>query len=241
MLKRDFKLSDYDLQYTLDVAYEMSYPDGYCTCKDDYCRCTVINESDVQVDTSKLNAKALLDLFIENETQYERESKISETLEGSDINLYGIGRIISINRLYDRDSYTADVSWGYYGQEFDGIQLDRNIADRVQEQVEFLLQMDTIKEKIEYLLCLEYDHLLDDLHGKSWKVVEVSKDDIAVPNAQHYKNVPMLDFYNDSNYTDIRCVIRETGTKVGKPYKLTDGYHRLKNTKNKTVKCLLAY
>ena len=51
----------------------------------------------------------------------------------------------------------------------------------------------------------------------------------------------MLNFYSDDNYNEIRCVIRETGQKVGKPYKLTDGYHRLKNTKKKTVKCLLAY
>lgn len=187
-----------------------------------------------------MSAQTLLDLFIDNKTQYKREQKIRETLEGCDINLYAIGRIISTNRLYDKENYESDISWGYYGQEYDGLNLDRSIADRVQEQVEFILKMDTIKEKIEYILCLEYDHLLDDLYGKKWKVVEVNKEDIAVPNAQHYKNVPNLDFYNDSNYTDIRCIIRETGKKVGKQYKLTDGYHRLKNTKNKTVKCLLA-
>ncbi len=241
MFKKDFKLSECNLEYILNVDYHSSYPYDGCVCDDTYCRCQVIKEEDVSVYLHSGSAKALLDSFIESESQYKREHKIIEALEDSDINLYGVGRIISINKLYDKDSYEPDITQGYYGEEFDGLYLSSNIADDVQEQVQFLLQMDTIKEKIEYLLCLEYKHLLDDLYGKKWKVVEVNKDEIAIPNKKHYKNATKLDFYNDSNYTDIRCVIRETGSKVGKPYKLTDGYHRLKNTNNKTVKCLLAH
>lgn len=39
----------------------------------------------------------------------------------------------------------------------------------------------------------------------------------------------------------MRCVLIETGVKVGKKYKLIDGYHRLKNTKKRTIKAILAY
>jgi len=241
MLNKDFILADFNLRYVIDVDYHRSYPAGRCTCENDYCRCMVIDEDDVRINTNSINAQTLLDLFIENKTQYKREKKINETLEGSDINLYAIGRIIAINKLYDRNSYNVNISGGYYGEELDSVKIYSSIANKVQEEIKFILQMDTIKEKIEYLLCLEYDHLLDDLYGKNWKVIEVDKSEINIPNIQHYKNVPMLDFYSDSNYNDIRCIIRETGVKVGKKYKLTDGYHRLKNTKKKTVKAILSY
>ncbi len=240
MLKDNFTLVGQDLQYTLDVDYDSSYPNGRCTCGDDYCRCTVINEEDVRINPNLLNAQTILYMFIGNKTQYKRDKKINETLEG-DITLYGIGRLMAINKMYSIDNYDVNIGGGYYGEELDSVKLNSSIAHKITEEIYFLLRMETIKEKIEYLLTLEYDHLLDDLIGKKWKIVEVDKTEIDVPNVQHYKNVPKLDFYNDKNYKEIRCIIRETGAKGGKKYKLTDGYHRLKNTNKKTVKALLAY
>lgn len=242
MLKDSYTLVGQNLSYIISVDYCSSYPDDDgCTCpEDDYCRCQVINIEDVNINAESITPETILDLFIESKSQYNRDIKINETLEG-DITLYGIGRIMSINKLYDKNNYEPQISGGYYGQELDSIILENDIAKNVTEQIYNFLRLESINDRIEYLLVLEYDHVLDDLVNKKWKIIEVDKEDIEIPNLQHYKNVPNLGFYSDSNYTDIRCIIRETGAKMGKPYKLTDGYHRLKNTKNKTVKCLLAY
>jgi hypothetical protein len=244
MINEDFTLVGHNFHYTIDVDYNHSYP-GFngCECPEwDYCRCQVINEEDIKINFSSLTPFDILTLFIDvsNKKQYERDKKIGETLN-DDITEYGIGRIMSINGMYDKYSYDFLIEGGYYGAEFEGLKLRETIAKNITEQIHHFLKLDSLKEKVEYLLLLEYDHVLDSIKHKNWKIIEVNKDDIAIPNAQHYKNVPQLDFYNDSNYKDIRCIIRETGVKKGSPYKLVDGYHRLKNTKKKTVKCLLAY
>lgn len=241
MLKDNYTLVGENLHYTIDVDYTSSYPGDGCECPDnDYCRCQIIREEDVIINADSVTAETILNLFIENKSQFEREIKINQILE-TDITLYAIGRILSINKMYDNESYKPKISSGYYGEELDGISLHNHIANNVTYQIYKFFSLNTLKEKIEYLLTLEYDHVLDDLRGKKWKIIEVDVNDISIPNEQHYKNIPQLGFYSDSNYSDIRCILRETGAKLGKPYKLTDGYHRLKNTNHKTIICLLAY
>jgi len=126
MLNKDFTLENFDLQYVMNVTYITSYPQGACTCtEDDFCRCTVIEEEDVAINANPMNSQLLFDLFIENKIKYEREQKLSEMFDGVDINLYSIGRIISINKLYDKDSYEINISSGYYGEELDSVKLKK--------------------------------------------------------------------------------------------------------------------
>jgi hypothetical protein len=236
-------LNNIDFYYSgVEASYNSAYP---CDngCKDDYCRCSKIeNEQIENIDISKITNRIYTEIFDKLDLQSIRDNKINEVLGGisSDINYYTIDRILRINRIWDIDNccFSIKVSSGYYGQELDGVFLQSRIASKLEEQIKYALSIDTIRGRIEYLLYLEYGSILPILENCEYEVKVIDKSDIKFGSEKHLKNVSKEDLhhYNDKNYDGIRGIVKFQGGIL----KLIDGYHRVYSTNGKNVKMLIA-
>lgn len=200
------------------------------------CRCSKLKEVIIKsVNLSGLSFD-FLSRFEENTLSVNRNKRLSEILWDYDyeqVNTYCIERILSINKIWDKSSWFPVTSDGYYGEDIEDIIIQRDIFEKIINQIEFLLNLDTLEQKIFYLLELEYGKVSDNLLGKKLSVQSVDFDKIEFSKKSHLEMVRSknLDFYKD--YKGIKGVVK----KFGNFYSVIDGYHRLSvnNLKNVTV------
>jgi hypothetical protein len=187
------------------------------------CRCSTLHD----VEVTSIEPKDVLELVC---YQFDMD-------RDSDILIYGIDRILKVLKAYEKDSYTVTICGGYYGEEIDGIYLEN--SDMIEATIKEFLSLSTLKKQVEYLLLLEYGHLLDKLKKCSWSISEVPTKSIVLGNTAHYKRLEttLVDRYN--TYDLIRGVVKKNGNK----YHLYDGYHRvaaMSNVGAKKIKVLVA-
>lgn len=235
-------LKDITFQYNgVYVDYSYSYDcESYGCDEEGICRCgSIHNEHVDSVDVSSI-VKRIYDDFFEQGKAADRNNAINEVLYGvgKDIDIYTIDRIIRSYKIWENENWNIEVEGGYYGQEVGDVTIKESIADKIEEELLTVFSLPSLKEKIEYLLKLEYGKILPEIADSSYESIVIDKDDVIFGVEKHLKKVMKkdLDFYSDKNYNSIRGIVKKSGDK----WQVIDGYHRIFSTKFPRVKVLVA-
>jgi len=214
---------------SLEYHYNTEYSCEESGCNEEgICRCSrIIDECISHVNMIDLSDEIYSE-FIGLDKSGIRESKISTILYGGkEVDLYCINRILSINKAYLPENWSVGVEGGYYGDEIGDISLDYAIFNKVFKQCEELFSLSNLSDKLEFVLSLEYDKILDSLKGKEYELIEISKADISFnklnPNHLKLVNKKNLSHYDSNQYNLPRGIVRKSGNL----YKIIDGFHRI--------------
>lgn len=214
--------------------------DAYGCDDEGICRCgTIENAHVLTVDIPSIVSEIYANHF-DNSLASKRNSTINSILGGvsKEIDIYTIDRILRINKAYLPDNWEVQVCGGYYGEEIDDIILENSIAQKIEDQIHEALSIIDLTSRIEYLLKLEYGHILPDLQGRQYSLETVERDSIIFGSDEHYRkvNTENLDHYSDKNYGGIRGIAL---VKDGR-FRLIDGYHRSSTSENIKIQLLIA-
>jgi len=235
-------LKDITFQYNgVYVDYSYTYDcESYGCNEEGVCRCGSIENEHVESVDVSLIVKKIYDDFFEQGKAADRNNVINEVLYGigKDIDIYTIDRILRSYKIWENENWNIEVEGGYYGQEVDNVTIKENIADKIEEELLTVFSLPSLKEKIEYLLKVEYGKILPEIADSNYESIVIDKDDIIFGVENHLKKVMKkdLDFYSDKNYNGIRGIVKKSGDK----WRVIDGYHRIFSTKFPRVKVLVA-
>jgi len=222
MLKNNYKSPRYN--YNTDYSCEKSgcYDEGIC-------RCGRINDARVEsVDLSYLTIEIYDQLVPSDKKSKKRDTKLSDLLYGGEIvDKYCIYRILSINKVWHPDLWEVNTTGGYYGDEIDDVTLDIVTLSKVSTECSKLFDLTTLKDKILYVVELEYGFVLDELKNCDFELITIYKNhiDFKKLNQNHIKNVKMEDLshYSEDMYDLPRGIVRGEIDS----YKIVDGFHRI--------------
>ena len=235
-------LKDITFQYNgVYVDYGYTYDcENYGCDEEGICRCGTINNEHIDSVDVSLIVKRIYDEFFEQGKAANRNNAINEVLYGigKDIDIYTIDRILRSYKIWENDNWNIEVDGGYYGQEAGNVTIKESIADKIDEELWTVFSLPSLKEKIEYLLNVEYGKVLPELSNCNYESIVIDKDDIVFGVEKHLNKVMKkdLDFYSDKNYSGIRGIVVKSGDK----WRIVDGYHRIFTTKWPKLKVLAA-
>jgi len=235
-------LKDITFQYNgVYIAYSyINDCESYGCDEEGICRCgSIHNECVRSVDVS-LIVKKIYDDYFEQGKAAARNNVINEVLYGigKDIDIYTIDRILRSYKIWENENWNIEIEGGYYGQETGDITIKETIADKIEGELLTVFALPTLKEKIEYLLKVEYGKVLPELSNCTYESIVIDKDDVIFGVEKHLNKVMKkdLDFYSDKNYSGIRGIVVKSGDK----WRIVDGYHRIFTTKFPKLKVLAA-
>lgn len=235
-------LKDITFQYNgVYVDYGYTYDcENYGCDEEGICRCGTINNEHIDSVDVSLIVKRIYDEFFEQGKAANRNNAINEVLYGigKDIDIYTIDRILRSYKIWENDNWNIEVDGGYYGQEAGNVTIKESIADKIDEELWTVFSLPSLKEKIEYLLNVEYGKVLPELSNCNYESIVIDKDDVIFGVEKHLNKVMKkdLDFYSDKNYSGIRGIVVKSGDK----WRIVDGYHRIFTTKWPKLKVLAA-
>jgi hypothetical protein len=235
-------LKDITFQYNgAYVDYGYTYDcENYGCDEEGICRCGTINNEHIDSVDVSLIVKRIYDEFFEQGKAANRNNAINEVLYGigKDIDIYTIDRILRSYKIWENDNWNIEVDGGYYGQEAGNVTIKESIADKIDEELWTVFSLPSLKEKIEYLLNVEYGKVLPELSNCNYESIVIDKDDVVFGVEKHLNKVMKkdLDFYSDKNYSGIRGIVVKSGEK----WRIVDGYHRIFTTKWPKLKVLAA-
>lgn len=229
-------------QFMYSVGYQ---DDGVFSCEnrgcndENICRCyTITNVKILSVNIPDI-CDDIFEEYSLNTKQHDRDSKITSIVYGYDvdiINKYCINRILTINKVWDVNNWRGEWQAGWYGDEVDSVKMNPDLFEKVIAEVDAIFNLDTIEEKIDYVLMLEYGFILNKIQNKKYEVLTIDKSSISFGQKHHNDdindNLENYNYYNDNSYRDIPMGICRWD---GKRWRVLDGYHRLNLTKNKKV------
>ena len=235
-------LKDITFQYNgVYVDYGYTYDcENYGCDEEGICRCGTINNEHIDSVDVSLIVKRIYDEFFEQGKAANRNNAINEVLYGigKDIDIYTIDRILRSYKIWENDNWNIEVDGGYYGQEAGNVTIKETIADKIDEELWTVFSLPSLKEKIEYLLNVEYGKVLPELSNCNYESIVIDKDDVIFGVEKHLNKVMKkdLDFYSDKNYSGLRGIVVKSGDK----WRIVDGYHRIFTTKWPKIKVLAA-
>ena len=235
-------LKDITFQYNgVYVDYGYTYDcENYGCDEEGICRCGTINNEHIDSVDVSLIVKRIYDEFFEQGKAANRNNAINEVLYGigKDIDIYTIDRILRSYKIWENENWDIEVEGGYYGQEAGNVTIKETIADKIDEELWTVFSLPSLKEKIEYLLNVEYGKVLPELSNCNYESIVIDKDDVIFGVEKHLNKVMKkdLDFYSDKNYSGLRGIVVKSGDK----WRIVDGYHRIFTTKWPKLKVLAA-
>lgn len=232
------KITDRNFIYYTHYNYDTHYDCKSYGC-DSICRCgRIYNEHVISVDI-----KAIVDLLIgeyynDKDISAKRNSTLDSILGniGREINYYTVDRILRLNKIYEPTKWNIKVVSGYYGEEIEEVKLYKDIAKKIDKQLEEAFDIVDLSKRVEYLLELEYDYILPELQGCKYELIDVNKDDIIAGSSGQYRKVSKEDTEHYNGYNSIKGIVIQNGSK----YRLIDGYHRFFANKNAILNVLNA-
>ena len=235
MIENDFK-------YSVDCQHYGEYSCEESGCQDEgICRCYRINNIEIiSVNITRITEKIFSQLN-EDDSQHKRDKTITNILFDYDsdlVNKYCIHRILTILKVWDVDNWNAEIQAGYYGDEIGDVLIKSELFDTISNHINQVLNLETLKSKIEYILKLEYGYILDSLKDKEYSVIQVDVEDLDFGQDKHLKNVlhKNLEYYSDKEY--LRDSIRGVAYYSQSKWRVVDGYHRLTQTKFPKVRII---
>ena len=252
MLIRDNYIVGKSFYYDLKIESSISYDCKSYGCDEErICRCGQIDKTKIKnINITKIVDKIYEDIYGPEDRLAKRDNKLSYLLEGfgKEMNLYTIDRILRIHKVYDPINWVVEVQGGYYGQEIGDVIINDDLAKKLEEEIFEALSIDSLTERVEYLLNLEYGSILPELQDSLYEIVDVEKDDLHFGSISNKKStLKEIEnsstktygyFYDDRNYgkDSIKGVVIE---KDGK-YRVIDGYHRCLASERKHLKVLVS-
>lgn len=235
MIKNNFK-------YCIDYNHYGNYTCEESGCDDEgICRCYKIYQVDINfIDITKITKSIWNDIRLDDK-QHNRNKNITNIIYNYDsdmVNQYCIHRILTKNKIWDKSNINPIITHGYYGDEIEDITIKVDIFTKISNEIEEVLNIDILEDKINYVLNLEYGYIRSNIKDKEYEVISVKKEDLDFGQDKHYKNVlhKKLEYYSDKNY--LTNSIRGIAYKVGDKWNVIDGYHRLTQTKLEKVKII---
>ena len=240
IVDKDFRWSG--VEYDYNTQY--SCRDSGCD-EEGICRCgTIYDEVITSVNVGDVVGE-IYAAYFDNSLSTERNNKLNSILNGisKEIDLYTIDRIVRHHKIFDTNLWDIHVTGGYYGQEIDMVTLDPGVARQIERDLEIAFSIEDLSGRIEFLIGLEYGHLLPELEGCSYEVIEIDRDKIIFGSEGHYQKVKekKLDHYLDTKYMGIRGIVLKRERKAGDQWRLIDGYHRCSASRKDKVKVLRAF
>ena len=197
-----------DFQYCCEYDYDREEDEDLHEKCDSYCRCSRI----FNVRVESVNVASVVGQIAES-------LKITHEGKNRDIDkLYGIDRIVRHFKIYDVSKWEVSIEDGYYGQEVGSASFDH--IDDVMNKIREYLQLKTTTARINFLLLMEYGHLLPALQNVEWKLVSCSKDDIHFGQEAYRKKI---DLGTSEIYKDYQLPVAVVDGALG----LVDGHHRV--------------
>ncbi len=222
-------LVDRDLKYYgVDYDYDTEYSCEESGCNSEgICRCgRICNARVTGVSVDRVTDELYSQKFDKSKST-ERDIKINTLLfgTGKELDIYCIDRILRSYRIWDSDNWSVEVQGGYYGDEIGSIVLDESLARKIESDIDEVLSLNTVKEKIDFILKKEYGYLLPELDGCDYELATISINDVVFGSDGHYRKIQQenLEHYYPNSYEGIRGVVKKDGPK----YKIIDGYHRM--------------
>lgn len=235
-------LKDEDFLFSgIDVDYRREYNCESVGCSNEViCRCSqIIDATIISIDMKYIVNRIYSNIF-DNSLASKRNSIIDSILlnTNKEIDIYTIDRIARNCKLYLPSSWDVNISNSYYGEEIESIVIKSEVLQDLESKLEKAFSLE-LKERIDYLLLLEYGYILPELINRDYKIIKINKSDIIFGSENHLKGVSKKDLkhYSDISYDGIRGIVIE---KSGK-YKLIDGYHRCFSTNKEKVLVLKAH
>jgi hypothetical protein len=238
----------YDLKIESIIRYDCK---SYGCDEEEICRCGQIDRTKIKnIKITSIVDKIYEDIYGIDDKSTKRDNKLSYLLEGfgKEMNLYTIDRILRIYKVYDPKNWIVEVEGGYYGQEIGDVIINDDLAKKLEEKIFEALSIDSLTERVEYLLNLEYGSILPELQDSLYEIMDVKKDDLYFGSISNKKSTlkeiekSSTEFYgyyyDDMNYgrDSIKGIVIE---KDGK-YRVIDGYHRCLASERKYLKVLIS-
>jgi hypothetical protein len=228
MLKSNYHSPD----YTYNTEYSC---ETYGCDQEGICRCgTIVDLEVTKIDLSYLTQEIYEQLIPSDRKSRKRDTKLSQLLYGGEIvDKYCIYRILSINKVYNPSLWEVNTTSGYYGDEIDGVHLDKPVLSKIESECQKLFELVSLSDKLRYVIELEYGYVLDDLQDCEFELISIYKNyiDFKKLNQNHIKMVKMedLDHYSIDNYDLPRGIVRgdSSGWVPVDNYKIVDGFHRI--------------
>ena len=252
MLIRDNYIVGRSFYYDLKIESSISYDCKSYGCDEErICRCGQIDKTKIKnINITKIVDKIYEDIYGIDDKSTKRDNKLSYLLEGfgKEMNLYTIDRILRIHKVYDPINWVVEVQGGYYGQEIGDVIINDDLAKKLEEEIFEALSIDSLTERVEYLLNLEYGLILPELQDSLYEIVDLEKDDLHFGSISNKKStLKEIEnsstktygyFYDDRNYgkDSFKGIVIE---KDGK-YRVIDGYHRCLASERKYLKVLIS-
>lgn len=220
------------LEYTdsLLIHYKTENSCESSGCYDEgICRCGRIEDAYVHsVNLSQVTESIYSQFLSSDRKAREREIRIAEILYGGEIvDKYCIYRILVINKVFDTNYWKVNICGGYYGQEVEDGTISGALLFKINDQCQTMFRLETLSQKLRYVLELEYGFLLDDVKDCQFELISIYKShiDFKKLNQNHIKNVKMedLSYYDPSQYLLPRGIVRGEIDN----YKIVDGFHRI--------------
>lgn len=200
---------DYDKEYNCDEA----------GC-DMICRCAKI----IGEEITSINLIAITEYILSN-FMFKKDI--------STIDIYCVERILRYHGLHNKDAFYISVERGYYGDEINEITISHNA--NLESDIFNYLKLKTNKEKIEFVLNMEYKNLLPELKNRKWTIKTIPTK--VLSTNKEYNN--MIKRSNSSQYDGWTLPLGIALDNGNKTYRLIDGYHRVSSSHDEKIKMIV--
>jgi len=146
---------------------------------------------------------------------------------------YCVDRILKCNLAWDSSLYEFVTEHDYYGDILSSVTLNEFVSGVIDEEVEELLKLYTVNEKIEYILKLEYRKLLPTLANRDWKIKEIGTDLLFYTSSKHLQEAKKNAIVTN-HLLPKAIVIPYKGL-----YQVIDGYHRTVNYEGREISVIV--
>ena len=97
-------------------------------------------------------------------------------------------KILRKYKVYDTSNWEIETVSGYYGQEIGDVTIKTDLAKKLEEKICEALSIDTLTERVEYLLKLEYGSILPELKDTVYEILEVNTDNLVFGSESNKKS-----------------------------------------------------
>jgi hypothetical protein len=206
----------------ITTEYECDYNCSDFGCDEEgICRCmSIVNPKVKSVDVVRMSNH----IYSKMVGRGTRSDKLSDLLYGGSlIDTYCINRILTKFKIWKSSNWRFVISPSYYGEEIVDIKMKDQFFNELVSEVENLVSIDDLSEKIKCVLKFEYGYLTDELGYGQFELIEINKSEVEWINEKNLDLISKKGLNHYRKYELPRGVVK----KIGDRYHIIDGQHRI--------------
>ena len=218
-------IRDKDFLSSMKLTFDRSYHCDEIGCGTS-CYCSTIGNCKItSIDVSDIVGK-IYSIYFDDSDESKRDSKINSIFGISkEVDIYTIDRIVRHFKIWESHKWHISIIKKYYGEEIDKVSILSSVAKEIEDALENAFSIIDLKDRINFLLNLEYGYLLPELENNNYTLLKVNKSELIFPVESNGERV---EYYSDRNYFSIRGIVTDK-------MRVIDGYHRLLSTDSELV------